>query len=57
MYCACATSFLFILNQLYLMTHMSFGQGKGVIVFCFDSFFIQCEQFCLGRTFFMIFTL
>ena len=52
MYCACTTSFLFIFDRLYLMTHVLSGNGKGVIFLSFDGSFMWCEQFCPGRTFY-----
>ena len=51
MYCACAMGF-FRFDRLYLMTHVSSGDGKGVIFLSFDSSFMWCEQFCPGRTFY-----
>ena len=34
------------------MTHVSFGDGKGVIFLSFDSSFMWCEHVCPGRTFY-----
>ena len=42
----------FIFDRLSLMTHVSSGDGKGVIFLNFDSSFMCCEQFCPGRTLF-----
>ena len=50
MYCACATSF-FHFDRLYLMTHVSFGDERGVIFPSFDSSFMWCEQFCQEELF------
>ena len=47
----------FIFGQLNLMTHVSSGNGKGVIFLSFDSSFMWCGQFGLGRKFILtIFT-
>ena len=43
---------IFIFDRLYLMTHVSSGNGKGVIFRSLDSSFMWCEQFCLGSTFY-----
>ena len=42
----------FILDWLDLMTHVSSGNGKGVIFLSFGSSFMWCEQFCSGRAFY-----
>ena len=39
-YCTCATSFSFIFDRLYLMTHGLSGDGKGVILLGFDRSFM-----------------
>ena len=52
MYCACGTSFCFILDWLYLMADESSGDGKGVIFLSFACSFMWCEQFRPGRTFY-----
>ena len=36
---------LFYFYRLYLMTHMSSGDGKDVIFLSFDSSFMWCEHF------------
>ena len=51
-YCACAASFFLHFDRLYLMTHVSSEDGKGLIFLSFDSSFMWCEQFCSGRTFY-----
>ena len=48
----CATRFSFIFDRLYLMAHVSSGNGKGVIFLSFDSSFMWCEQFCRGISFY-----
>ena len=50
MYCACAISFFF--QRLYLTTHVSSMNGKGVIFLSFDSSFKWCEESCPRRTFY-----
>ena len=52
MYCECAKSFFFIFDRLYLVTDVSYGDGKGVIFLNFASCLMRCEQFCPGRTFY-----
>ena len=42
----------FIFDRLYLVTDVSYWDGKGVIFLSFASSFIWCEQFCPGRTFY-----
>ena len=42
----------FIFYRLYLMTHVSSGDEKGIIFLSSDSSFMWCEQFCSGRTFY-----
>ena len=41
-----------IFDRLFLMTHVSSGEGKGAIFLTFDSSFVLCGQFCPGRTFY-----
>ena len=41
----------FIFGRLYLMTDVSSGDGKGVIL-SFDSSFTWCQQCCSGRIFY-----
>ena len=41
----------FIFDRLYLLTHVSPGDRKGVIFLSFDSSSMWCEQFCPGKTF------
>ena len=46
-----------IFDQLYLMTHVSSVDGKGVIFLSFDSSFMWCENFVLEELFILtIFT-
>ena len=49
MYCACTKSFLFIFDRLYVC---GMRMGKGVIFVSFASFFMWCEQFGPGGTFY-----
>ena len=44
--------FYFIFDWLYLMTDVSHGDGKGIILLRFASSLMWCEQFCPGRTFY-----
>ena len=44
-------AYLSFLIGLYLVTHVSSKDGKGVIFLIFDSSFMWREQFCPGRTF------
>ena len=41
-----------IFDRLYLMTHVSSEDGKGVIFLSFDSSFMWSGQLCSGRTFY-----
>ena len=59
MYWTCATSFVFHFDRWYLVTDVSYGDRKGVIIFlnCASSFML-CEQFFPGKHFILtIFTL
>ena len=43
----------FHFDWLYLMTHVSSGDGKGGVIFLsFDSYFMWCEQLCPRRSFY-----
>ena len=42
----------FHFDRLYLMIHVSSGDGKAVTLLSFGSSFMWCEQFCPGRTFY-----
>ena len=50
MHCACTTSF-FIFDWSNLITHVSSGDGKDVLLLSFDRSLMWCEQFCPRRTF------